>query len=116
MPRPGQPQQPTIKRGQGPDALAYGAAARVNRLSIPAPFDETEFKPSSPEELFAFAATDFPNEPLTAGVPFGPGPNMVLRPPTSDKDALRRVAERMAALPGQSREVKAFIARVQKGL
>ena len=80
MPRPGQPQQPQIKRGKGPDALPYGAAARANRLSIPAPADEAEFKPQSPAEQFAFAPTDFPNEPLTAGAPFGPGPNRPLTP------------------------------------
>ena len=101
MPRPGQPQQPQIKRGQGSDALPYGAATRANkapksRMSMPAPTDEQEFKPQSPDEQFAFAPTDFPNEPVTSGVPFGPGPSG--RAPAGMEATLARVRRNLPLL------------------
>jgi len=119
MPRPGSAPSPQYQRGSGASQMPYGAAAAANRtsaLDLTAPTDEETFTPQNPEEQFAFSPTDFPSEPLTSGVPFGPGNNGVALPTPTPEQTLGRVAARLAAQPGQSPEVRAFIAKVNKGL
>lgn len=103
MPRPGSAPQPAYERG---DSLAYGQASAANRADLP------DFKPSGEEEEFLFGPTDRPTEPLSAGAPFGAGPDVPGLGPEAPEQFLGRVAESLGANPEASPEVRKFVARV----
>lgn len=117
MPRPGQVRSPEYERGA---SLPYGAATRANAQR---PFlglgagDEEDWTPSTPEEVFLFSPTDRPNEPVTAGAPFGPGPNFVSRPVEDERAFLGRIGQAVAATPlADNPEVKGFLDKLARGL
>lgn len=114
MPRPGSPQQPRFQRG---DSLAYGEATAANDMADMAPempmvMPEEQFMPSTPEEQFLYAQTDKPDEPITAGAPFGPGP--MTRPAETSSQFMRRVSS-VLSNSGLPPEVKAFLDRATAG-
>lgn len=113
MPRPGSVRQPEYQRSTD---LAYGEATAANRQPTerkPLPID-MEAGPLGPEEQFLFSPTSRPDEPITAGAPFGPGPNAVV--PRSEKrsDFVKRVA---GGLPPEKLppKVAEFLRRAQAG-
>lgn len=122
MARAGETTTPAFQRG---NSLPYGGAQQANNaaasidnhpdLTQP-PYDpRTELGNQSPVEAFLTSPTDRPNEPATAGVPFGPGPNYTRYAYESDQDFMLRVASSVAADPAATPAVKAFLARVQNG-
>lgn len=110
----GGPSQTTVPM----TGMAYGENADYNDIQSSAPMAAAptasiaRARKSSPAGQGAaatplFAPTGFPDEPVTAGAPFGPGPgpmpNMVTSPRVSLTDTLRKVAStsrdpRMVAL------------------
>lgn len=101
--------------GQTPEAqyergtsLAYGEATAANDRDVP------EFKPATPEEEFLFDPTDRPSEPLTAGAPFGLGPDVSKYALETDKQAADRVAE-MVLAKGGSKQLVAWAKRRMAG-
>ena len=129
MPEPGQTPQPAIKRGSGPDALPQGAAGQANALlsSGAMPFDDQTadliddeddeaFSPADDEEAFIFGASDRPSEPITAGMPLGPGPSMVPLPNESRTEFVGRVATRLETEFSNVPGMKKAIAKMRKGL
>ncbi|HSE44862.1 MAG TPA: hypothetical protein VLA89_05995 [Gemmatimonadales bacterium] len=62
-----------------------------------------------------FGPTDHPNEPITAGASFGPGPNTIRQGRETDKEFLARTAYQLAQSPSASPRVKAFAARIARG-
>lgn len=62
-----------------------------------------------------FGPTDRPEEPITAGAPFGPGPSFPRHGFESDEEFMARVANELAQSPAASSYVKAFAARVLRG-
>ena len=120
------------RAGEAPPALyqglPYGANALVNDMSEDIPdddefvdddFDEIgDFQPVDDDEAFLFSPTDRPDEPITAGLPFGDGPNMpisAIRGETKQDFALR-VANELTALGGSVKGVQQFADRIAKGL
>lgn len=103
MPRPGEAPQPQFKRGK---SLAYGQATAGNRGLADVP----DFQPSGEEEEFLYGPTDRPGEPVTAGAPFGPGPDVPSRGPEGPQEFLQRVAQTLPT--NASPEVQKFIAKV----
>lgn len=85
-------------------------------LGIGAPMEEEQFTPGTPEEEFLFSNSDRPNEPLTAGAPFGPGPNFVTRPVQTDSQFRQGLVARLETTPVNSPELKAYIDKVRRGL
>ena len=100
MPRPGSTPSPRFKRGG--NSLPYGVAGAAN--------EAMEYKPVGEEEEFIFGRTDRPMEPITAGAPFGPGPDIAPQAPEGAGEFLARVTESMtqSATP----EVQKFISKV----
>lgn len=89
----GQTPTPQFKRGS---ALPYGVATRAN---------EAEFMPQGEEEQFLFGLTDRPSEPLTAGAPFGPGPDISKHAVETEDQLADRVAELLIAKGGSKESV-----------
>ena len=124
MARPGEA-PPAIYQG-----LPYGENALANEMSQAIPdeddldflddgYDElADFQPVDDQEAFLFSETDRPNEPLTAGMSFGPGNNVssaVLRGESNQQFAMR-VAQELTAAGGQIKGVQAFADRIARGL
>jgi hypothetical protein len=118
MPRPGEVSSPLY------EGLPYGANALANDMSEDIPdddlfddgFDElADFNPQSTSEQFLFSGTDRPDEPLTAGMTFGDGPDFTRFAHESNADLLNRVADRLGADPTAPKEVRAFAERVKRG-
>jgi len=59
--------------------------------------------------------TDRPNEPITTGLPFGPGANFVNQPGETDARFRERVASGIETGPVTTPAVKAFAERIRKG-
>lgn len=115
MPEPGQTPQPTIKQGSGPEALPWGESAQVNDLvGLVPPQEEQGFTPQGDQEQFIYGPSDRPQEPGSAGLPFGPGADIVQ--PTTDFDFRERTAQSLSRSANQSPEVKAFLAKMAEGL
>jgi hypothetical protein len=91
--------------------LPYGANEEAQELSDMLD-DEEEYTPSSPEEEFLLSASDRPAEPLTAGAPFGAGPDASRYGFTSNEGLLRSVAERALADPALDPTARTFFSRV----
>jgi len=106
---------PTAQYERG-DSLAYGEAGAANALmGLAAPVREPEpYTPVGDEEEFLYAETDRPAEPLTQGVPVGPGADFTKHSVESDADFRTRVAGTLAQAP--TREARALAERLQRGL
>ena len=72
--------------------------------------DVAEFTPRGEEEEFLFGTTDRPAEPITAGAPFGPGPDVSRHAVESDDQLADRMAEQIVA-KGGSKEALAWARR-----
>ena len=113
MPEAGRTPPAQYERG---DSLAYGEAGAANALmGLAAPVREPEpYTPVGDEEEFIYAETDRPAEPLTQGVPVGPGSDFT-RHGIEDDDAFReRVAGQLST--SGSREARALAERLRQGL
>lgn len=55
-----------------------------------------------------------PDEPVTAGVPFGPGPNSMMLPTPNEALTARSVLQAAAQAGGS--QAQALLARLQNGL
>lgn len=120
MPRPGSPQQPRFQRGS---ELGYGQATAANDMvdmaEVPSEdpqmpmVTEEQFVPQNPEDMFLFSGTDKPDEPITAGAPFGPGP--MGRPYETSGQFIQRVSGVLARTSNVPPEVKAFLDRAAAG-
>lgn len=115
MPEPGVTPQPTIKKGTGPAALAQGDAADVNDLIGLVPPDNPGYQPTGEEDQFLFSPTDRPNEPFSAGLPFGPGKNATAASYQTDDDLVKQIAAQAAKDPAAPKSLKAFAARALQG-
>ncbi len=127
MPRPEQ----VIPRADstadhGSDAqLKRLAAAVATKATTPGPGSGGGASPAAAQAQQAdlndgydtalFAPTDRPNEPVTAGVPFGPGSNFVPQPFEDDRTFMLRVASDLKASPG-ARDLGPYIAKIEQGL
>lgn len=115
----GQTPTPQYKRGKGADSLSYGEAVSANDMlaqMAPPMEDGSElYQPSGPEEEFLFGPTDRPNEPITAGAPFGPGPLAPKGSFRTERAQVATVAELVRTNPQVSAEARAWAARVQAG-
>lgn len=98
--------------------LPYGSNEDVNAVSDEELFGEPDEEPlpEGPDGEFLFSPSDRPGEPLTAGAPFGPGPDATRFTFEADSDLLDRFAERVAANPGSDPQAKAWAAKRAKGL
>lgn len=119
MPEAGRTPTPQVKRGSGPEALAWGEAAAANALMHLAPqpdtvADEFTYEPTGDAEEFIFS-TDRPAEPITAGAPFGPGPAAPLGGFQTDEDVVKATAAQISLSPNASPETKAWAARARAG-
>jgi hypothetical protein len=113
MPEPGQTPQPMFK------GLPYGENVEANEADIDDELfgdDEDDYTPAGAEEEFLLGPTDRPDEPLTAGVGFGPGADATRFAVESDGELLGRVAERIIADPAADPQAKAWAAKRAKGL
>lgn len=103
------------------EGLAYGENEQANRLSSMFPVDEEgvdeeDFAPQGDEDAFLFSQTDRPSEPLTAGAPFGEGPDMTPYALENEEDFADRVAEDLMTRPGVSKDLKAWAQRRRAGV
>jgi hypothetical protein len=62
-----------------------------------------------------FAPTDRPDEPITAGVPFGPGPGITRLPSETDRAFALRVADLLEQRPEVSERLRAYIDKLRAG-
>lgn len=114
----GQTPAPAFKRGKGQDALAYGEAASANDLIAqlgPNVEDDELYQPAGAEEEFLFGPTDRPEEPITAGAPFGPGPSVTRARFSGEPQMAASVAAQIRSSANVSKEARAWAARVQAG-
>jgi hypothetical protein len=122
MARPGEAPAPVFT------GLPYGENALLNQMSEAVPeeddfldpgFDELAgLEPADDRTAFLFSETDRPDEPLTAGMSFGDGPNTsaaVIRG-ESKQDFAMRVAQELSASGGAIKGVQAFADRIARGL
>ena len=114
MPEAGRTPTAQYERG---DSLAYGEAGAANALmGLAAPVREPEpYTPVGDEEEFLYAETDRPAEPLTQGVPVGPGADFTKYAVETAEQFKLRVANALAAQQDAAPEVRAFLARIQRG-
>jgi hypothetical protein len=136
MPRPDQPPLP-----RAGEEAEFGATAWLQRLAtaVPAPSAPAPFEPppsalaepgledlgDEEDEQLAdlnegmdevlFAPTDRPGEPLTEGMPFGPGSSFVPRPGESEEEFIERIATAIDASPTATAGAKDWIKRHQAG-
>lgn len=100
--------------------LAYGDNQAANQqaqmVDNSPPYDPAqEFQPADNTEAFLYGPTDRPSEPVTAGAPFGPGPDAPLTAAPTPQQFVQNV---IATIPQDSLdpEVAAFARRVAQGL
>jgi hypothetical protein len=108
------------------EGLPYGTNALANDMSsefdTPPVGDEADelddWSPSSEEEEFLFSPSDRPEEPITAGMGFGAGPNRasVMVVGETPQQFSPRSAQTLQAEGESSPGMKAFLARVERGL
>lgn len=80
--------------------------------------DEEDFQPANDDEAFLFSGTDRPDEPITAGMGFGPGPGIasqLIQDETPPAFA-NRVLNEMQAAGESSPGLKKFIDKARRGL
>lgn len=117
MPEPGKTPQPAY------EGLSYGQNAAANKLATDADVDaelfgddEEDYTPAGPEEEFLYGPTDRPDEPVTAGVGFGPGADGTRHSFESGATVLDKLAERIAADPTADTQAKAWANKRKQGL
>ena len=76
--------------------------------------DDVDFSPSG-DEMFLFAPTDQPMDPITSGLPVGDGPDDIPLPGETHRETLLRVARRMKTMPGADRDLQNWVARLELG-
>jgi hypothetical protein len=119
MPRPGEAPAPVFT------GLPYGENALMNQMSEAIPEDDALFddgydelaglEPADDQTAFLFSQTDRPDEPLTAGMPFGEGPNVSKFHPEREAAFIRRIARDVAASPAADKAVRAWAQRAERG-
>lgn len=62
-----------------------------------------------------FRPSDRPQEPVTTGMPFGPGANVIDQHRVSDSRRRAQVAQQLEASPTASAAVKRFAERLRRG-
>jgi hypothetical protein len=103
---------------RGANELPYGQAQALAELLAAVPDeDESDYQPSSPAERFLYSPTDRPDEPITAGLPFGPGPDVSRYALEDDRSFRERLAQTIEAhVPRHpSRDMRRFLARLRSG-
>jgi hypothetical protein len=120
-------EKPKYRKGSGPNQLPQGGASSLNEV-----LESSSFAPAEPDlgpepgamnmfspefaglENVLFADTDRPEEPITAGAPFGPGPGP--RPASGDDTMFRkRVATELLNAKGVSSSTKLFASKLYAG-
>jgi hypothetical protein len=98
-------------------SVGYDTADQANELAgmFPTGQDQPDYVPANEAEKFLFGPTDRPNEPITAGAPFGAGPAAAPSAYESPDQLLSRVAQEIGGTPGAAPELRAFAARVARG-
>ena len=115
MARAGETPTAQFQRG---DQLDYGAASAANSLMglVPPPENpQDQFQPRNDQERFLTSPTDRPNEPLSAGAPFGPGAPGLRNMGESDAQVVARVTAQAAEDPAAPPVLRAFAKRVREG-
>ncbi len=124
MPRPGQ--TPPIRAGA---EAPHGTSAGLARLASSVPDQPPLGPPGSPEnegpaggpvqelndgyDEVIMSPTSRPDEPITAGAPFGPGPNFVRLPSEDDRTFMLRVADELSTSDAPS--LGPYIAKIREG-
>jgi len=79
--------------------------------------DPVDFTPAGEDEQFLYSPTDRPGEPVTAGAPFGPGPDATKHAmPLTTGGLVEQTIAGLQRIPNPPREVRAFIERASRGL
>lgn len=116
MPRPGQivPRAPEGSEHGATAALQrLAGAVRVPRETRALPVEiEDDLNDGYDEALFAGSAR--PDEPITAGAPFGPGPLALRRSLETDRAYMLRIAD-ILERSSVSRELAAYIEAIRAG-
>ncbi len=113
----GRTPEPQIKQGKGPEALPWGEAAQVNdAIGLIPPPDENNFTPQGDAESFLFSPTDRPNEPVTAGQPYGAGPAAMAGQHESDDQFVARIAAQVKQDPAAPKSLRQFAERALNGM
>lgn len=83
---------------------------------MPPPEEDDAYQPQGDEESFLFGPTDRPDEPITAGLPFGEGPDVSRDDPALESAPAfkARLADTLSARP-QSKELRRFVERLRAG-
>lgn|SRR3990167_7469025 len=123
MPRPGEVASPAYKTGtELPKGSAKDLASQTMPLRAMSVLgggtpkeDDTPEQFASTEEAFLYSGTDRPDEPVTAGHPFGEGPDFSSRGFESPDELKRRVVLGMLKKPGAPPEVIALAKRIARG-
>lgn len=105
------------ERSRGNEAWADAAQAHLagqdQAAQVASPFAPRRIDPAFIKELLR--PTDRPEEPITTGVPFGPGA-MALRMPGEDDARYRvRVASALMSSPGATAAVQELARRLMEG-
>lgn len=117
---------PQLKRGSGTNQVPYGRVGEINQgyADARALLDQLdqvepdeEYTPAyddQEEDDLVFRPTDRPSEPVTSGMPFGPGRNSPPRnlSPRGRKEAF---AKSILNNPRSSADDKAFATRILNG-
>lgn len=125
------PEQPIIRTREGERGTASAVESLIQEVPLPEEddgFDEegfededigAEFDMGDPLngdlEDVLFVPSERPDEPLTAGVEFGPGPLTVPFPNETERDFRLRVADALVTSPSATASVKAFADRLLRG-
>lgn len=114
MPEAGRTPEPVFEMG---DDLPYGEAGEANALvGLVGPVREPEpYVPKGAEEEFLFSPTDRPEEPLTTGVPVGPGAPTTRHAYLDDAGLAVQVARRAAADPAAPKAIRKWATRALEG-
>lgn len=96
-------------------APVTGAGAAPVQTGVPSP-GQTSQGGGLPElnggyDPALFGPSDRPNEPITSGAPFGPGPAFVPTPQEDSRTFMLRVADSLSQTP----ELASYVARIRAG-
>ena len=97
---------PAYKRGD--NNLPTGSVGGLNDAAA-------EFQPQTPQDQFIFGPTSRPEEPVTHGLPFGPGAGPIIRSPESDTDKRKALAYELLNSPNSGTETKRLAKRMLAG-
>lgn len=78
-------------------------------------FGDPEGRPLTDIEQIIAQPSRRPDEPVTAGIPYGPGADDLPIPGESPRQFMLRVADRLSSVPGASQAVKSWADRVRAG-